>query len=531
MQKVLIVDDSPDIHDLITASLCQEPIEFYSLMEGTACVSESLQLMPDLVLLDVDMPVANGFEVCRALKADAGTAAIPVVFLTGAGSVSQKLEGLALGAVDYVTKPFDSAELGARVKSALNTKRLMDLLAERNQTLAESERRFHMLVDQAADAMFLCNPAGRLVDVNRMACENLGYTRDQLLNMNVSEVAIGVAEELDQHFARVARGPVTHECLHRRSDGTTFPVEVRVGLIHEGNQPYLLALARDVTERRRAEQLLRERAHLRDAVTAMEHVLGVVSHELRTPLAGIRMMSEILLQQGMVLPQELADLLTKILSETVRMSETVDVLLEAARLNSGNAVWNWGQFLLGPVAESAIESIRSLVDASRVELELYVSADAAMCGDEDAIRRLLLNFLSNSARHTTDGSIRVEITSNVAENDGFIQIEVCDTGSGIDPRVRERLGESFAMNAGAISSVNVSGKGLGLGICKAIIAAHGGTFAVDSTPGLGTTVTARLRADLVGAVDISGPSDLPKQGEPGPELSPPDARVLATVSD
>jgi len=185
MQKVLIVDDSPDIHDLITASLCAEPIEFYSLMDGTACVSEALNLMPDLVLLDVDMPVMDGFAVCRALKAEADTAAIPVVFLTGASSVSQKLEGLATGAVDYVTKPFDSAELGARVKSALNTKSLMDLLAERNATLADSERRFRLLVDHAADSMFLHDLFGRIVDVNRMACESLGYTREQLLTMKV----------------------------------------------------------------------------------------------------------------------------------------------------------------------------------------------------------------------------------------------------------------------------------------------------------------------------------------------------------
>jgi PAS domain S-box-containing protein len=500
VQKVLIVDDSPDIHDLITASLCREPIEFYSLMDGTACLSETLRLMPDLVLLDVDMPVVDGFEVCRSLKADAATAAIPIVFLTGAGLTSQKLEGLALGAVDYVTKPFDSAELGARVKSALNAKRLLDQLAERNQTLADSEHRFRTLVDQAADSMFLCDSTGRFVDVNRQACESLGYTREQLMAMSVSDIETGIDhEEQAQIRARAAREAVTIDGIHRRRDGTAFPVEIRIGVVHAGPQPLLLALARDVSERRRAEQLLRQRAHLRDAVAAMEHVLGVVSHELRTPLASVGIMCEVLQQHGPALPAELADFLSQISSEIVRMSETVDVLLEAARLNTGTAVWNWERFLLHSVAESAMESIRPGVDASRIDLELSVSPGAAMSGDEQAVRRLLINLLTNCVRHTTGGSIRVAIRSDVAGDSAFVEIEVRDTGCGIDPRVRERLGEAFALNAGAVGVSHVSGRGLGLVICKAIIAAHGGTLAIDSTVGLGTTVTVRLRADLSGA--------------------------------
>src|SRR5205814_188986 len=81
----------------------------------------------DLVLLDVDMPDMDGFEVCRRLKGQPATMNIPVVFLTGAGSTDEKIRGLELGAVDYVTKPFEPAELRARVRAALRTKYLLDL--------------------------------------------------------------------------------------------------------------------------------------------------------------------------------------------------------------------------------------------------------------------------------------------------------------------------------------------------------------------------------------------------------------------
>jgi diguanylate cyclase (GGDEF)-like protein len=130
-QKLLIIDDSPDIHELVTLWLADEPLEFFSCATGMEGVAEVARLSPDLVLLDVDLPDVDGFEVCRRLKADAATASIPIVFLTGASSTDEKLCGLELGAVDYVTKPFDPAELRARVRISLRTKALVDMLSRK----------------------------------------------------------------------------------------------------------------------------------------------------------------------------------------------------------------------------------------------------------------------------------------------------------------------------------------------------------------------------------------------------------------
>jgi diguanylate cyclase (GGDEF)-like protein len=90
-------------------------------------------LAPDLILLDVDMPDPNGFEVCRRLKLNEVLANTPIVFLTGAGTTEEKIRGLELGALDYITKPFDPAELRARVRAALRLKFMMDLLARKAQ--------------------------------------------------------------------------------------------------------------------------------------------------------------------------------------------------------------------------------------------------------------------------------------------------------------------------------------------------------------------------------------------------------------
>ena len=130
-QKVLIIDDSQDIHGLLHARLRSEPIELHSAEGGAEGLTMAFSLQPDLILLDVDMPSPDGFEVCRQLKADSRTSTVPVVFLSGATSTEEKIKGLELGAVDYITKPFDPAELRARVRASLRTKYLLDLLAHK----------------------------------------------------------------------------------------------------------------------------------------------------------------------------------------------------------------------------------------------------------------------------------------------------------------------------------------------------------------------------------------------------------------
>jgi diguanylate cyclase (GGDEF)-like protein len=127
-QRVLIIDDTRNIHALIKARLAGEPVELHSAFVANDGLNLAGTLLPDLVLLDIDMPEIDGFEICRRLKAQPSTMNIPVVFLTGAGSTDAKIRGLELGAVDYVTKPFEPAELRARVRAALRTKYLLDLL-------------------------------------------------------------------------------------------------------------------------------------------------------------------------------------------------------------------------------------------------------------------------------------------------------------------------------------------------------------------------------------------------------------------
>jgi len=130
-QKVLVIDDSEAIRTLLRARLSCEPVELLFAAGGQEGLEMAPRVLPDLILLDIDMPEPDGYEVCRRLKLDPATEAIPVIFLTGAASTEDKIRGLELGATDYITKHFDPAELRARVRASLRTKYLVDLLARK----------------------------------------------------------------------------------------------------------------------------------------------------------------------------------------------------------------------------------------------------------------------------------------------------------------------------------------------------------------------------------------------------------------
>ena len=128
--KVLIVDDSPDALALAKVRLSKEKLKIITADSGAEGLKLAKSEKPDLILLDVDMPKMSGFDVCRKLKTNKDLCMTPVIFLTGSDNTQDKIKGLNVGAVDYVTKPFDAFELKARVNATLRTKHMQDLLIE-----------------------------------------------------------------------------------------------------------------------------------------------------------------------------------------------------------------------------------------------------------------------------------------------------------------------------------------------------------------------------------------------------------------
>ncbi|MEM9084024.1 MAG: diguanylate cyclase [Planctomycetota bacterium] len=130
---LLVIDDSPAIHRLLAVKLRDEGIEFIAALGGTEGIEIARNQKPSLILCDQNMPDMNGLEVVRALKSDPATMDIPLIMLSGEVATELKVKAFELGAMDFVPKPFDAAELRARIQSALRIDSLMKMLAQRAQ--------------------------------------------------------------------------------------------------------------------------------------------------------------------------------------------------------------------------------------------------------------------------------------------------------------------------------------------------------------------------------------------------------------
>lgn len=180
-QKVLAIDDSPDIHHLLRVRLKHLGVDFESAFNANDGINKAETVRPDLILLDVCMPDANGIEVCRTIKNRPELASIPIIFLTGTADVAHKVEGFEAGAVDYIEKPFEPEELNARVRAALRTKRYFDLLSQRAMIdgLTGLWNRTHFdqrLVEEVAGSQRYDRPLSLvMVDVDRFKSINDSY--------------------------------------------------------------------------------------------------------------------------------------------------------------------------------------------------------------------------------------------------------------------------------------------------------------------------------------------------------------------
>lgn len=178
--------------------------------------------------------------------------------------------GETLGVMEFYTRQIQEI-VPEVVHSAQFIGRHIGQFFQRKQAedaLRESEAHFRSLVEQASDAFFVHDVEGRMIDVNQHGCNSLGYTRQELLNMNIADIDVdmSVSELLYLRDQVVAKAPVALESRHKRKDGSIFPVEIRVGPIDIDGQRHLLSLVRDVTERKELQDHIQHLAY-HDALT------------------------------------------------------------------------------------------------------------------------------------------------------------------------------------------------------------------------------------------------------------------------
>lgn len=365
------------------------------------------------------------------------------------------------------------------------------------ESLRQSEERFRSIIEQAADAIFLHDLNGRVLEANQQACASLGYTRSELLSMSVSDLDPDMERRGDR-TKFWPNLPATFEARNRRKDGTIFPVEIRLGPIEYGKTKVVLALVRNISDRKRAEEELTKAKDLAEmASRAKSEFLANMSHELRTPLNSIIGFSEILEDQLFgPLNETQTQHVKHIVHSGHHLLQLVNQLLDLAKIEYREMPLVVCQVNVIDMLEKSLMMVREAAVSHDVLLELRASPEVegmTVLADELKLRQVMLNLLSNAIKFTpARGRIRIE----AARVERTLTISVCDTGVGIDPTDTSRIFKAFEQVDSTLSRSH-DGTGLGLSLARKLIALHGGSIWVESD-GLGKGSTFKFAIPLSG---------------------------------
>ncbi len=519
--RILILEDNSDDAALMLYQLKQSGFDpRWTRVDTKAQYLAHLSSDLDLILADYNLPQFTGLEAFFLLndyRLD-----IPFILVSGTVGEETAVDCIKKGITDYVLKD-RMIRLGPKVIAALEQKRLREQKNQTEEALIQSEEQFRQLAENINEVFWLMDrKQGRVLYVSpqysqvwKRSAKSIYDDANGWLNTVHPEDRSRVEAAFQQ---TIEDGRYDEEYRIVHPDGSIRWIRDRGFPIRDvhGNVYRVAGLAEDITERRIAEQeritkfkIERERNHLQDAVRALERVLGVVGHELRTPLAGMRALTELVLRGDSWTQEEISPSVQTLHTEILRMSEMVHDLLEVARMNSGLASWNWSSLNIYNVCCEAMNSVRPLINQEKIKLNIELTPqDLTIHGDASALRRLILNLLTNAQKHTQAGSITIR-GSIINQNEvNFLQLQICDTGSGMSPHIASGLGVPFALNTGIVERSIVQGSGLGLAICNGILAAHGGSISLSTAPGEGTTVTILLPMNLKKPISSPAPTTI-----------------------
>jgi len=399
------------------------------------------------------------------------------------------------------------------------------------QGLAESEKRLSILFEQAADAIYVCDLDGRLVQVNDQACRMTGYAHEELIGRNITEIdaLITTSEALQARLNMLlSERSMRFESRHRRKDGSTFPVEINISCLETPAGVHVLGIVRDITERKQAEEeLTAAKEQAETANRAKSEFLANMSHEIRTPLNGIRGMLQ--LMQTTALDEEQKTYVAEALQASKRLTRLLSDILDLSLVEAGRLNINAETFDLADVFSHVCELFKPVSRESGVALSCTVSPDIPklVVGDEARLHQVISNLVGNAFKFTDSGNITLEAHPLSARSPDQVRVlfSVEDTGIGIPEDKLEMMFNPFTQASEGYTR-DYQGAGLGLSICKRLVNLMGGHIAVASESGKGTAIHFCITFGLPDPQRLK-----PLPGESGEKTTPPRTRVLLAEDD
>lgn len=481
--RVVLIDDEEEIAEYNSLLLSEAGITTVAVTDPLQAVSSIRTLLPDVILMDVDMPACSGFELVKVIRQYDQFLKIPIIFLTGSSMEDDWLKAILVGGDEFLHKDIAPAELVAAVIARATRARQLSRIASR---LSLSEMRYRSVSESARDAIVTADEQGRIVTWNNSAEDLFGYREGEVQGTQVANLL------LENDRLRYEDDFKYVEMTGLRKDGSEFPIEVsKSNWVAEDNQ-YSTNIIRDISTRKNYQQSLCDaKVIAENSSQAKSEFLSGMSHELRTPLNAILGFNQLLdFNPKEPLSPTQKKCVEHIMQGGKHLLALIDDILDLAKIEAGKVELSIEALQANSIIEECLMLVQSSAQERNISLSQASGHDTLppISADYTRLKQIFLNLFSNAIKYNHEGG---EVTVEYAETSkDRLRIAVTDTGIGIPEGKRGELFQPF--NRLGAEATEVEGTGIGLSVSKKLVEIMGGSIGFDSEESLGSSFWVEL---------------------------------------
>lgn len=481
---ILIVDDNPSNLYSLQKLLESKDFQVETASSGEEALGKALKNDYALIILDVQMPDMDGFEVAETLADYSKTKDVPIIFLSAVNTDKKFItQGYASGGKDYVTKPVDPEILLLKVKTFYN-------LQEKNIAMKKTQQNLELEVKGRRESQVTMKSQ---IDHFHLMLESLPQIAFTLNEEGAVDFVNGKWYQYSDHEQDF---PETHPDDHNiidelercRKKGKALELEIRIKNVISGHYRYHLLRVTPVYDEHRIKNWVGTFTDIDDQKKVekeKDEFLSIASHELKTPLTSIKAYVQ-LLERKLKLDKDSSEagFVTKVQGQIEKLNTLITDLLDVSKIENGKLKINKKPVNLENVISNAIETIKQTHERL-VKIERHgVKPDILIPLDEIRIEQVLINFLTNAIKYSPHNN-QVIVTTFVDEEAQEVRVNVTDFGIGIPDFKQDAVFKKFYRVEE--SSLQFQGMGIGLFICSEIIKQHHGSVGVSSIVDEGST--------------------------------------------
>ena len=489
---VLIVDDMPENLELLSGLLVDNGFKVRAAIDGKTAIKAVETKQPDLILLDIQMPDMDGYEVCRILRNSRKTIDIPIIFISGLEETEAKVRAFEAGGVDYITKPFQVEEVIARVKTHLSLQKLKKNLEDMVEQRTSKLTRLASAFEQIAEGVIITDPGGMIEYTNPAFEKITGYS-----NLEVTGKTSAIlhsrkhGEEIHQNLWKTILDGKTWSgrIKDKKKDGSFISLDVTIAPIYNDDIEILgyVSITRDVTDQLKIESMLRQAQKME----AIGTLAGGIAHDFNNILSVILGYSEMGIDDDVTDISEMKDYMLQVFDSAIRAKDLVAQILAFSRQTEQT---KGSVKVISMVKEVAKFLKASLPSTIRIKLNLNAKNDTILA-DPTQIHQVLMNLCTNAwhAMKEKGGELKINVDTVIPDSNlkiiypeleaaSYIRIEVNDTGYGIKKEDLESIFIPYFT-----TKDQGEGTGLGLAVVHGIVTGFKGSIHVRSILGEGTT--------------------------------------------